>query len=415
MIQFEKYTLNNGLTVLLHEDSSTPLVAVNVLYKVGSKNESSHKTGFAHLFEHLMFGGSENIPDFDTPIQEAGGDNNAFTNSDLTNFYDIVPAENLETALWLESDRMQQLNFNQKGLDVQKKVVVEEFKETSINKPYGDFWHELSSLAYTKHPYRWPTIGLKTDHIEDASLEDVKDFFQKYYHPSNAILVISGKQDPDTTKSLVDKWFAPIENSASFSQRIDQEDDQSSFRQKVVYRDVPSRALYMAFHMPERTHKDFGIYDLLSDILSNGRSSRFYQRLVKKTHIFSNLDAYITATMDPGLFVIESKLMEDADMDEARDLIWNELEMLKTDTIDETELQKLKNTLVSSISFSEVSILHKAINLAYFEMLGDAEKINHQEEEYTYITGEDLNRIAKELFRKENCSELIYLKKESRS
>ena len=415
MIRFEKYTLDNGLTVILHEDNSTPLVAVNVLYKVGSKNESEHKTGFAHLFEHLMFGGSENIPDFDTPIQQAGGDNNAFTNSDLTNFYDIVPAENLETILWLESDRMQQLNFNQKGLDVQKKVVVEEFKETSINKPYGDFWHELSALAYTTHPYRWPTIGLKTEHIEDASLDDVRDFFEKYYHPSNAILVISGKQDLDNTKSLIDKWFAPIQSGELYTNTIPQELRQSEFRQRILYKDVPSRALYLAFHMPGRADKEFGIYDLLSDILSHGRSSRFYQRLIKKTNLFSNLDAYITATIDPGLFIIEAKLMEDADLEEARSLIWNELEKLINDPIDPEELQKLKNGLTSSICFSEVSILHKAINLAYFEMLGDADLINHQEDEYNYIVCEDLNRIAKELFTRDNCSELVYLKKASRS
>lgn len=412
MIEFERYKLQNGLTVILHKDESTPLVAVNILYKVGSRNESEHKTGFAHLFEHLMFGGSENIPDFDTPIQEAGGDNNAFTNNDLTNFYDIVPAENIETALWLESDRMLKLKFDQRSLDIQKKVVIEEFKETSINRPYGDFWHELSALAFKKHPYRWPTIGLKTEHIEEADLNDVIDFFNRYYHPGNAILVISGNQDLEQSRALIDKWFTPIPKAPSLGSHYEQEPDQEEFRQKKLVQKLPSPAIYMAFHMPERTHKDFGIYDLLSDVLSNGKSSRFYTKLVKKTKIFSHLDAYITASMDPGLFIIEAKLDKNSDIEAARNLIWQELSLLKSELVDAEELQKLKNNLISSICFSEVSILHKAINLAYFEMLGKADWINQQEEEYSYIVAEDLQRVAISLFRKENCSELIYEKKE---
>lgn len=412
MIDFEKYTLDNGLTVLLHKDTSTPLVAVNILYKVGSRNESSHKTGFAHLFEHLMFGGSENVPDFDTPIQEAGGENNAFTNNDLTNFYDIVPAENIETALWLESDRMLQLKFDQRSLDVQKKVVVEEFKETSINKPYGDFWHELSDLAFKKHPYRWPTIGLKTEHIAEARLEDVKKFFKKHYRPSNAILVVSGKIDPSRTKALIEKWFGSIPDSYTPSDAVEIEPEQDCFRQKVLHRDVPANAIYLAFHMPERLHRDFGSCDLISDILASGRSSRFYQRLIRKTKIFSNVDAYITGSMDPGLFIIEGRLLDDQDINEARKLIWHELEELKSKLVDNEELQKVKNSLISSICYSEISILHKAINLAYFEMLGDASMINRQEDEYRDLLSEDLQRVAQKMFRQENCSELIYIKTE---
>ncbi len=413
MINFEKYKLNNGLTVLLHKDDSTPLVAVNVLYKVGSRNELAHKTGFAHLFEHLMFGGSANVPDFDTPIQEAGGENNAFTNNDLTNFYDIVPAENIETALWLESDRMLQLNFNQKSLDIQKKVVIEEFKETSINKPYGDFWHELSALAYKKHPYRWPTIGLKKEHIEDAELNDVIDFFKTHYHPGNAVLVICGKFDLENVKFLIDKWFSNIPPVDIEAQTIEFEPIQSEFRQKILIKDVPSAAIHMAFHMPERLHNEFGVYDLISDILSSGKSSRFYTKLVKKTNVFSNLDAYITGSIDPGLFVIEAKLQSNDDIDEARKLIWKELDQLKEDEIESEELQKVKNSLISSICFSEVSILHKAINLSYFEMLGDATLINKQEGEYIHIIAADIKRVANEIFDLNNCSELVYQTKES--
>ncbi len=415
MIEFERYQLDNGLTVILHQDMSTPLVAVNVLYKVGSKNESSDKTGFAHLFEHLMFGGSENIEDFDTPIQEAGGENNAFTNNDLTNFYDIVPAENIETALWLESDRMLKLKFDQNTLDIQKKVVIEEFKETSINKPYGDLWHNLSELAFQKHPYKWPTIGMKTEHIEDASLDDVKDFFRKHYHPGNAILVISGKFESNNAKVLVDKWFGSIPAVDRHDQVIEEEPVQEGFRQRTLSSNVPSTALYLAFHMPERLHKDFGVYDLISDILASGRSSRFYQRLIRKTNIFSSIDAYITGSMDPGLFIIEAKLQEEDQLDQARQLIWDELKLLCSEYVDSDELQKVKNSLISSICYSEVSILHKAINLAYFEMLGNSSLINSQEEEYKHIIADDLMRIAKELFRKENCSELVYLKNASKS
>jgi len=415
MIEFKRYKLANGLTVILHQDMSTPLVAVNILYKVGSKNESSHKTGFAHLFEHLMFGGSENVGDVDTPIQEAGGENNAFTNNDLTNFYDIIPAENLETALWLESDRMLKLKFDQKSLDVQKKVVVEEFKETSINKPYGDLWHHLSDLAFKKHPYRWPTIGLRTDHIEKADLADVKQFFARHYHPGNAILVISGRIDISVAEQLVEKWFASIPAARPLQDAIEIEPEQDAFRQKLLVRKVPSTAIHLAFHMPERKHTDFGIYDLISDILASGRSSRFYQKLIRKTNIFSSIDAYITGSMDPGLFLVEARLQDDADLDKARELIWGQLDILKNEQVGIQELQKVKNSLISSICYSEVSILHKAINLAYFEMLGDAQLINSQEDEYKHIVADDIMRVSKSLFRRENCSELVYLKEEHNS
>ncbi len=411
MIKYERYTLDNGLTVILHPDDSTPLVTVNVLYKVGSKNEEVQRTGFAHLFEHLMFGGSVNVPDFDTPIQQAGGDNNAFTNSDLTNFYNVMPAENIETALWLESDRMLQLDFNQKSLDVQKKVVVEEFKETSINQPYGDLWHELSALAFSKHPYRWPTIGLVPEHISEAELSEVKAFFDRYYKPSNAVLIIAGKYD-DNIKTQIDHWFGSIPGGAVSFSPVEMEPRQQAFRQKTVKRKVPADALYLAFHMPDRNHKDFIVYDLLSDILSGGRSARLYQNLLKGTELFSKVNAYITGTLDPGLFVVESHMLEGADMDQALSLIWAELDLLTKELVKEDELQKVKNSLISSVAFSEVSITNKAINLAYYEMMGELEKINQQEEEIESVTAADLLRIAKQVFVKENCSELRYLREE---
>jgi predicted Zn-dependent peptidase len=410
MIAFEKYVLENGLTVILHDDQSTPLVAVNVLYKVGSKNETPDKTGFAHLFEHLMFGGSLNVPDFDTPIQVAGGDNNAFTNSDLTNFYNVMPSENLETALWLESDRMKSLIFSQESLDVQKKVVVEEFKETSINKPYGDLWHELSALVYKNHPYRWPTIGLTPQHIEDANLDDVKLFFENHYNPSNAILVVAGKLDVENTKTQIEKWFAEIPGNPKPNTGIIQEPQQNEYRQKTVYRPVPSNAIYLGFPMGDRLHKDFALCDVLSEVLCGGRSSRFYQNLIKNSEMFSNVDAYISGTMDPGLFIIEAKLLDGADIEKAKALIWKEIDHLMDTLVDAEELQKVKNGLISSIVFSEVSIINKAINLAYYEMLKDADMINNQEEDYLDITPEDLQSVAKRIFLKSNCNEILYLK-----
>ena len=411
MIDYQRHILANGLTVVLHQDLTTPLVAVNILYKVGSKNEIEDKTGFAHLFEHLMFGGSENVPDFDSVVQNAGGENNAFTNNDLTNYYDIMPAENLEAALWIESDRMRSLNINQESLDVQKKVVLEEFKETCLNKPYGDLWHHLSDLSYKKHNYRWPTIGLVPEHIEQAQLEDVQSFFKNYYNPNNAVIVLAGKFDFENALTLIDKWFGDIEGTDdSLHPTLDVEPDQDIFRHKVVKGSVPASGLYLAFHMPERLHSDFCAYDILSDVFSGGRSGRFYQNLLKGTKMFSKIDAYITGSIDPGLFMVEAKLMEGADIKEATTVIWDELDKLKKEVIKEEELQKIKNSLISSVCYSEVSIISKAINLAYYEMLGDVGKINQQEEDIIKVTAEDIKRVAISTFTKENCSEIHYLK-----
>ncbi len=410
MIDYQRHILPNGLTVILHQDNSTPLVAVNILYKVGAKNEQEDKTGFAHLFEHLMFGGSENVPDFDSIVQNAGGENNAFTNSDITNYYDIMPSENLETALWIESDRMRSLDINQNSLDIQKKVVVEEFKETSLNKPYGDLWHHLSDLAYKEHPYRWPTIGLIPEHIEEAELHDVQSFFDQHYAPNNAVIVLAGKFEYDAALQLIEKWFGDLKPSTKSKHFIKIEPNQKSFRQKTVKGAVPTSALYMAFHMPERLHPDFSTYDIISDIFSGGRSSRFHQNLLKGTELFSNVDAYITGSIDPGLFMIEAKLMGTEDIEQAGYLIWSELQKLKEELVDIKELQKIKNSLISSVCFSEVSIIHKAMNIAYYEMLGNVSLINDQEKDFMKVTPEDIQRVAISTFTKENCSEIHYYK-----
>jgi predicted Zn-dependent peptidase len=409
MIDYQRFELDNGLRVIVHEDVSSPLVAVNILYQVGSKDEDPEMTGFAHLFEHLMFGGSKNIADFDDPIQLAGGENNAFTNSDITNYYNTVPAQNIETILWLESDRMKQLDFSQRSLDVQKKVVLEEFKETCLNKPYGDVWHHLSSLAYKDHSYKWPTIGLVPRHIEEAELPDVERFFYNFYRPNNAILVLSGNITLARAKELSHKWFSDIPVGEVSRQSILVEAKQSEYRFKEVKNNVPLKSLYMGFHMPGRLDPDYAACDLLSDIFANGKSSRFYIRLCKERQLFSSVDAYITGSIDPGLFILEGKPMTDYSLEQAAGFLWEQVEEIKEQGVSERELQKLKNKLESSLAYSEVSILNKAMNLAYFENLGDADLINNQSVEYNRITVEDIQRVARKYLVKQNCSELRYL------
>jgi len=392
----------------VHEDNSTPMVAVNVLYDVGSKDELPNRTGFAHLFEHLMFGGSLNIPSFDGPIQLAGGENNAFTNTDITNFYNVVPAENVETAFWLESDRMFELNFSEKSLDTQRKVVVEEFKETCLNHPYGDVWHHLMNLTYEVHPYRWPTIGLVPEHVEEATLEEVKKFYYRYYRPNNAVLVVAGNCTLEQVKGLTKKWFGEIPKGEMAKREIPQEPKQTNYRRLIKKGDVPVDAIYMAFHIADRLAPEYYAVDLLSDILCNGQSSRLYRKLVKNEEIFSEIDCYITGTIDPGLFVVEGKPADNISLEKAEKAIWTELELLKNNKIQETELQKIKNKAESTLIFSELNVLTKAINLAFFEVIGDVELINRESELYQLVTAEEIQIQAQTIFAKENCSTLIY-------
>ena len=412
MIAFSTFQLENGLRVVVHEDRSSPLVAVNVLYDVGSRDENPAQTGFAHLFEHLMFGGSVNIKDFDEPIQNAGGENNAFTNSDITNFYDIVPSQNIEIPFWLESDRMLNLAFSKKALNTQKKVVVEEFKETTLNEPYGDVWHHLSELIFTTHPYRWPTIGLVPEHIENAQLSDVKTFFEQHYCPSNAILTVTGNTNEAEVRTLSEKWFAPIPAGSPAKRNIAQEPPQTELRRKEIMAQVPVDALYMCFRMCARAEADFYVGDLLSDVLASGRSCRLYQRLVKDKGIFSSIDAYVTGTVDPGLFVVEGRPHEGISLEAAEAAVWVELEDLMNNLLIDKELEKVKNQMQSAMEFSEGGVLNKANNLAFYELLGDVNLINTETEIYENISAQDLQRVAKEIFAKENCSILYYKKKE---
>lgn len=409
MIEFQKKTLANGLTVIVHEDPSTPMAAVNVLYKVGARNEDYDHTGFAHLFEHLMFGGSVNIPSYDEPVQLAGGENNAFTNNDYTNYYLALPKENIETALWLESDRMLSLAFNEKSLEVQRKVVVEEFAQRYLNQPYGDIWLLLRPLAYEKHPYRWATIGRDIDHIRNATMEQVRAFFDRYYKPENAILSIAGDIPAGRVFELVEKWFGPIPSGHTTADTIPAEPEQTSARRLEVRRPVPASVIYIACHMGPRLSREAAVCDVASDILSNGTSSRLYQRLVKDSNLFSNVNAYISGDVDPGLFLVTGHVMEGVSLEAAETALWHELELLKTEPVGDYELEKVKNKFEANNLFGEINVLNKAMNLAYFEMLGDAAMINDEVAEHNSVTKEEILAVSQHVFRAENSSTLLYI------
>lgn len=408
MIYFEKFTLANGLRVIVHQDTSTPMAVVDVMYDVGSRDESPEKTGFAHLFEHLMFGGSVNIPEYDEPLQMAGGENNAYTTDDLTNYYIQLPAENLETAFWLESDRMLSLAFSEKSLEVQRKVVVEEFKEHYIAKPYGDVWHKMRELAYKKHPYRWMTIGKELSHIENAKLEDVKEFFFKYYRPVNAIMVVAGNVTTEKVKALAEKWFGDIPSGEKYKRNVPQEPEQKEARKLEVKAKVPLDALYKTWHIYPRLDRRYYVTDLLSDILSGGGSSRLYQSLVKEKQLFSNIECYHFGTADAGLLCIDGKLVKGVKMEDAENAIEAELEKIKNELVDEAELQKVKNKTESMIAFEDMSIMNRANSLAYYEWLGDASWMNFELDKYGSVTSEDILQESRNIFRRENSNTLYY-------
>lgn len=409
MVTFNRFTLPNGLRVLVHEDPATPMAAVNILYDVGARDEDPAQTGFAHLFEHLMFGGSVHIPDFDSPLQRVGGENNAFTSNDITNYYITLPAANLETAFWLESDRMLGLAFSEKSLEVQRQVVCEEFKQRYLNQPYGDVWLRLRPLAYTVYPYRWATIGKALAHIEDAKIADVRAFFEKHYTPDNAILVVAGNVKTAYVKQLAEKWFAPITAKTTYHRQLPAEPEQLEPRREIVQADVPLSSIYMAFHGPGRLNEGYYAMDLISDLLSQGPSSRLYRRLVKEQAIFSELNAYQVGSLGPNLFVIEGKPLPTVDIGAAEEAVWNELEKLKQEAVGDYELNKVKNKVESTMAFSEMAILDKAMNLAFFELLGDADAFNHEISRYLSVTPADIQQQANQLFRKENSSTLVYI------
>ena len=409
MILFEKFTLENGLRVLVHEDKSTPMAVVNVLYDVGAKDENPEKTGFAHLFEHLMFGGSVNIPVYDEPLQVAGGENNAYTTNDLTNYYCQLPAENIETAFWLESDRMLSLAFGKKSLEVQRKVVCEEFKEHYINKPYGDVWHKLRTLVYTTHPYKWMTIGASLKHVEDATLADVKAFFKKHYNPSNAILTVAGNVEFAKVKELAKKWFGTIPAGEKYNRNLPVEPKQTAPRTLEVKADVPLDALYKCWHIYPRTDDRYYTADLITDILSGGGSSRLYQSLVKKQQLFSNIDCYHMGSTDAGLLVIEGKLVKGTDIKKAEAAINEELKKLQATGVTVTELEKVKNKTESALAFEDMSVMNRASSIAMYELLGDADLMNSELEKYQAVTAEDILAETRIIFDENNCSTMYYM------
>ncbi|PJJ84630.1 M16 family metallopeptidase [Mucilaginibacter auburnensis] len=408
MVKFNRFTLNNGLRVIVHEDNTTPMAVVNILYDVGSRDEDPNRTGFAHLFEHLMFGGSVNIPSYDEPLQRVGGENNAFTSNDITNYYITLPAANIETAFWLESDRMLSLAFSEKSLEVQRNVVIEEFKQRYLNQPYGDIWLRLRPMVYKEHSYRWDTIGKNIEHIAEASMEDVKSFFKKHYNPQNAIMVVGGNIKTEDVKQLVEKWFGPIPAGEKYHRNLPQEPEQHDERRDSITAKVPLNDIYIALQMPGRRDPAFHAVELISDILSRGKSSRLYKALVKEKQLFSEVHAFLTGSLDKGMFVLEGKPLTGVTIEEAEAAIWEEVEKLKTAEVPAEELDKVKNKIESTMAFSEMSLLDKAMNLAYFELLSNADDLNSETDKFLAVTAEQIKEQAIKLFRKDNSSTLIY-------
>ena len=413
MVSFDRFTLPNGLKVIVHHDSSTPLVSVKLLYNVGSNHEDPSRTGFAHLFEHLMFGGSVNIPSYDDPVERASGENNAFTSNDITNYYITLPKQNIETAFWLESDRMLSLAFSQQSLDVQKSVVIEEFNQRYLNQPYGDVWLLLRPLAYKVHPYMWPTIGKETSHIAEATLDEVKNFFYSHYAPNNAILCVAGDVQTQEIKDLANKWFGAIPSRDLVKPDILREPQQSEQRRMEIFRKVPYDSIYIAYHMCSKLHPDFPATDLLSDILANGKSARLFQSLVKRQSLFSSIDAFITGDIDEGLFVVTGRPADGVSLQQAEEAICKELANLTENRVGDYELSKVLNRFESTFTFGLTSTTDKAMNLSYNELLGDANLLNQTVDTYRRVNAADIQRVSKHLFTPDNSSVLYYCAEKS--
>jgi zinc protease len=407
MISFKEFKLDNGLRVIVHEDPTVQIAVMNILYDVGSRDEHPDKTGFAHLFEHLMFGGSKNIPNYDEPLQRVGGENNAFTNTDITNYYLTLPAANIETGFWLESDRMMSLSFDPKVLEVQRKVVIEEFKQRYLNQPYGDVWLKLRPLAYRVHPYQWATIGKNISHIEQATMDDVREFFFKYYVPDNAILVVAGNVTVDQVRSLSEKWFGPIA-PAKPRRVLPAEPRQEGKRSMNVEANVPANAFYKAWHMPGRFHKDYYALDLLSDLLGRGQSSRLYQKLVKEKEIFTSISSFLMGTIDPGLIVVSGRVNNGINLETAEQEVDRVISELRDNHLNEEELNKVKNQAESILEFGEVEVINRAMNLAFAKLSGDANLVNSEARRIEEVTTDDIRRVANEILHEANANTLYY-------
>ncbi|MDO5496310.1 MAG: pitrilysin family protein [Alistipes sp.] len=412
MITYKSTTLSNGLTVIANHDKASKMAAVNILYKVGARNENPSRTGLAHLFEHLMFRGTKLVPDFDTPVQMACGENNAFTNNDYTDFYITLPVDNIETALWLESDRMRGLDLSKEACDIEKRVVIEEFKQRYLNQPYGDLNMLMRDMVYTRHPYRWATIGLSPKHIEEASLEEIHAFYNRFYQPSNAILSISADITPERVFELAEKWFGAIPNVEHSTPVIPQEPQQTEARRLEVERDVPATNITIAFHIGDRLSRDFYLGDITSDLLAGGDSARLYERLIKTKRLFSTVNAYISGDVDCGTFTFTGQLLPDTTEQQAEEAFWEEINALKHLDISNYELEKVKNKFEANTLFGEINVMNKAMNLGYYAMLGDLSLINREVEIYRSLDAADIHDFAQRIFTPENSSTLIYRAKQ---
>ncbi|MGM0580286.1 MAG: M16 family metallopeptidase [Bacteroidota bacterium] len=408
MIKYNSFTLDNGLHVFVHEDKNTPLAVVNLLYDVGSRDEKPDKTGFAHLFEHLMFGGSKNIPNYDEPLQRVGGENNAFTSPDVTNYYITLPAQNIETAFWLESDRMMSLSFDPKVLEVEKSVVIEEFKQRYLNQPYGDLWLKMRPLAYEKHPYQWATIGKEISHIENATMEDVKDFFFTHYRPNNAYLVVAGNVETEQIKELAIKWFGEIPSGENRERKLPQEPKQEKAKFLEIEADVPVDALYKAYHMPAKTDEKYYATDLMSDVLGRGKSSRLYKKLVKEGGVFSGLAAYVTGSVDPGLLVISGQVSSGISLENADKAVRQIIKELQEEEIANKELEKVKNQAISTTVYGEVDILNRAMSIAFGAAMGNPNLVNEEIDLIKSVSTKDIHEASNKILREENCSTIYY-------
>lgn len=408
MIAYSEFTLDNGLRVIVHEDHTVQIAVMNILYDVGSRDEDENKTGFAHLFEHLMFGGSVNIPNYDEPLQRVGGENNAFTNTDITNYYLTVPAANIETGFWLESDRMLSLSFDPNVLEVQRKVVIEEFKQRYLNQPYGDVWLKLRPLAYQVHPYKWATIGKDISHIERATMDDVKEFFFSHYVPNNAVLVVAGNVTVDQVRGLAEKWFGPIPAGKKRKRALKPEPAQASKRQLVIEANVPANAFYKVYHMPGRFHNDYFAADLLSDVLGRGQSSRLYNTLVKEKEIFTSLSSFVMGTLDPGLLAISGRVKDGISLEQAEEEVQQVVNEVLKNGVEQEELEKVKNQSQTTFEFDEVEVMNRAMNLAFASLSGDVERVNKERDMMNQVSTQDIMRVAEEILREENASVMYY-------
>ncbi|NME66440.1 M16 family metallopeptidase [Flammeovirga aprica] len=408
MIKFSAFELDNGLKVYVHEDHNIASAVLNIMYDVGSRDEDPEKTGFAHLFEHLMFGGSVNIPSYDTPLQKVGGTNNAFTSPDITNYYITLPAQNLETAFWLEADRMLSLSFDPNVLEVQRKVVIEEYKQRYINQPYGDVWHHLRELAYKEHSYKWPTIGREIKHIEDATMEDVKAFFNKYYVPSNAVMVVAGNVKLEEVKQLAKKWFEPIPSGEKPIRNIPVEPIQEAPRRKIVEEKVPLDVLYKVWHMEGRSQEGYYTTDLISDLLGRGKSSLLYEKLVKDKKVYSGVSAFITGSFEPGLFCITGKTADGVSLEDAEGELQSVIDGFIASEVNPENLEKVKNQAEFSMTYGKTEILPRAMSIAYGATLGNPNLINEEEGKLRSVTIDQIESKKSTLFNPNNCSTLFY-------